>query len=136
MITPEIKKFVTKIANEHYVLSNNEDRSMNYLWYMYSEGIHKGQYRPFMFAAEINLNLAMDMVTEEETKNLFSMLTSPDKDNYYMLYTILKHYRKQRQKKYGVVYDSEAYANVKKSYSSLMIFPEMFIGSHLVNQIL
>jgi glutaredoxin-related protein len=52
-----------------------------------------------------------------------------------MLYTILKHYRKQRQKKYGVVYDSEAYANVKKNYSSLMVFPEMFVGNHMVNKL-
>lgn len=128
MITSEIIKFASKIANEHYVLSNNEDRSMNYLWYMYSEGINKGKYKPFIFAAEINLNLAMGMTSEDESKNLFSMLASPDKDNFYMLYTILKHYRKQRQKKYGVVYDSEAYADVKKNYSSLMMFPEMFTG--------
>ena len=53
------------------------------------------------------------------------MLSSPDKDNFYMLYTILKHYRKKRQKKYGVVYDSEAYKNVKKDYTVLMISPEM-----------
>ena len=136
MITPEIRKFISKIANEHYALSNSEDKSLNYLWYMYSEGMHKGQYRPFMFAGEINLNLAMNMVTQDEAKNLFSMLASPDKDNLHMLYTILKHYRKKRHKEYGVIYDSAAYANVKKNYSSLMIFPEMFIGNHLVNQIL
>jgi len=136
MVSIGIRKFAAKIANEHYALSNGEDKSLNYLWYMYAEGTHKEQYRPFMFAGEINLNLAMNMVTEEEAKNLFSMLSSPDKDNLHMLYTILKHYRKQRQKKYGVVYDSAAYANVKKNYSSLMIFPEMFIGNHLVNKTL
>jgi hypothetical protein len=125
MITPEIRKFIGKIANEHYELSNGDDKSMNFLWYLYSEGTHKDQYRPFIFAAEINLNLAMNMITHEESKNLSNMLSSPDKDNFYMLYTILKHYRKKRQKKYGVVYDSEAYKNVKKDYTVLMISPEM-----------
>lgn len=125
MITPIIRKFISKIANEHYELSNGDDKSMNFLWYLYSEGTHKDQYRPFIFAAEINLNLAMNMITHEESKNLSNMLSSPDKDNFYMLYTILKHYRKKRQKKYGVVYDSEAYKNVKKDYTVLMISPEM-----------
>ena len=125
MITPEIRKFIGKIANEHYELSNGDDKSMNFLWYLYSEGTHKDQYRPFIFAAEINLNLAMNMITYDESKNLSNMLSSPDKDNFYMLYTILKHYRKKRQKKYGVVYDSEAYKNVKKDYTVLMISPEM-----------
>lgn len=125
MITPEVTKFIGKIANEHYELSNGDDKSMNFLWYLYSEGTHKDQYRPFIFAAEINLNLAMNMITHDESKNLSNMLSSPDKDNFYMLYTILKHYRKKRQKKYGVVYDSEAYKNVKKDYTVLMISPEM-----------
>ena len=125
IITPEVTKFIGKIANEHYELSNGDDKSMNFLWYLYSEGTHKDQYRPFLFAAEINLNLAMNMITYDESKNLSNMLSSPDKDNFYMLYTILKHYRKKRQKKYGVVYDSEAYKNVKKDYTVLMISPEM-----------
>lgn len=125
MITKEIRKFIGKIANEHYELSNGDDKSMNYLWYLYSEGTHKDQYRPFIFAAEINLNLAMNILTHDESENLSNMLTSPDKDNFYMLYTILKHYRKKRQKKYGVVYDSEAYKNVKKDYTVLMISPLM-----------
>jgi hypothetical protein len=60
------------------------------------------------------------------------MLVSSDKDNFYMLYTILKHYRKKRQKKYGVVYDSEAYANVKKDYTVLMVSPEMLIGNYTI----
>lgn len=125
MITPIIRKFISKIANEHYELSKGDDKSMNYLWYLYSEGTHKDQYRPFIFAAEINLNLAMNMITHDESKNLSNMLSSPDKDNFYMLYTILKHYRSKRQKKYGVVYYSEAYKNVKKDYTVLMISPEM-----------
>jgi hypothetical protein len=125
MITPQIRKFISKIANEHYELSNGDDKSMNYLWYLYSEGTHKDQYRPFIFAAEINLNLAMNMITYYESENLSNMLNSPDKDNFYMLYTILKHYRNKRQKKYGVVYDSEAYKNVKKDYTVLMISPLM-----------
>ena len=125
MITPEIRKFIGKIANEHYELSNSDDKSMNFLWYLYSEGTHKDQYKPFIFAAEINLNLAMDMISKDESENLSNMLTSPDKDNFYMLYTILKYYRKKRQKKYGVVYDSEAYKNVKKDYTVLMISPLM-----------
>jgi hypothetical protein len=125
MITPEIRKFIGKIANEHYELSNSDDKSMNFLWYLYSEGTHKDQYKPFIFAAEINLNLAMDMISKDESENLSNMLTSPDKDNFYMLYTILKHYRKKRQKKYGVVYDSKAYKNVKKDYTVLMISPLM-----------
>jgi hypothetical protein len=134
MITPEIRKFISKIANEHYELSNSEDKSMNYLWYMYSEGTRKDQYKPFIFSAEINLNLAMNMITHDESKNLLNMLVSSDKDNFYMLYTILKHYRKKRQKKYGVVYDSEAYANVKKDYTVLMVSPEMLIGNYTVNK--
>ena len=125
MITPQIRKFIGKIANEHYELSNGDDKSMNFLWYLYSEGTHKDQYRPFIFAAEINLNLAMNMITHDESKNLSNMLSSPDKDNFYMLYTILKHYRSKRQRKYGVVYDSEAYKNVKKDYTVLMVSPEM-----------
>ena len=125
MITPQIRKFISKIANELYELSNGDDKSMNYLWYLYSEGTHKDQYRPFIFAAEINLNLAMNMITYYESENLSNMLNSPDKDNLYMLYTILKHYRNKRQKKYGVVYDSEAYKNVKKDYTVLMISPLM-----------
>jgi hypothetical protein len=125
MITPIIRKFISKIANEHYELSNGDDKSMNFLWYLYSEGTHKDQYRPFIFAAEINLNLAMNMITHDESKNLSNMLSSPDKDNFYMLYTILKHYRSKRQRKYGVVYDSEAYKNVKKDYTVLMVSPEM-----------
>ena len=54
MITPQIRKFIGKIANEHYELSNGDDKSMNFLWYLYSEGTHKDQYRPFIFAAEIS----------------------------------------------------------------------------------
>ena len=134
MITPEIRKFIGKIANEHYELSNGDDKSMNFLWYLYSEGTHKDQYRPFIFAAEINLNLAMNMITHDESKNLSNMLSSPDKDNFYMLYTILKHYRSKRQRKYGVVYDSEAYKNVKKDYTVLMVSPEMLIGNYTVNK--
>ena len=134
MITPEIRKFIGKIANEHYELSNGDDKSMNFLWYLYSEGTHKDQYRPFIFAAEINLNLAMNIITHDESINLSNMLSSPDKDNFYMLYTILKHYRKKRQKKYGVVYDSEAYKKVKKDYSLLMISAEMLIGNYTVNK--
>ena len=134
MITPQIRKFISKIANEHYELSNGDDKSMNYLWYMYSEGTRKDQYKPFIFSAEINLNLAMNMITHDESKNLFNMLVSPDKDNFYMLYTILKHYRSKRQKKYGVIYDSDAYKNVKKDYSLLMISAEMLVGNYTVNK--
>ena len=77
------------------------DRSMNYLWYMYKDGIKKGDFRPFILQIELNLLLSLGIITEDQMHSINSMLSSPDEDNYFMALLSIETLRNKRIKLHG-----------------------------------
>jgi hypothetical protein len=90
-----------KIAEEHFQVTVGTDRNFNYLWFMYTKGVHAGEPADFMIAAEMNLLKQLDVITQETIDNVSKMLLSDDNDNIYMGLISIKSFRAQRIKKHG-----------------------------------
>jgi hypothetical protein len=98
----KIKKAIQDICDEHAVVARSEDSNIGYLWLMYASGMKKGQFRPFIFLAELNLLLKTDCIKKDEQHNLIKMLTSSDSDNSYLTAYSIISLRNQRIKNMGL----------------------------------
>lgn len=115
-----------KITEEHFEMTLVTDRNINYLWHMYNKGVHKGIYKPFIFALELSLNQALGIVTKEETDSLFAMLDSHDSDNVFMALLAIENFRKQRikthgQYKKGKIDVSSEFSEIVSKYSTTVV---------------
>lgn len=77
------------------------DRGMNYLWYMYKDGIKKGDFRPFILLIELNLLLYLGMINDDQSKSIINMLSSDDEDNYFIALLSIETLRNKRIKLHG-----------------------------------
>ena len=124
---PELQKTIIEICNDHYDLSKTSDANVNYLWYLYSQGLKAGDYKPFIFFAEVNLNQTLGLISDEEKERIDKLLESTDEDNFYIAFLAIKHIRAQRLKKFGANTNAPAYDEVKKNYSLTVISHDLFI---------
>ena len=95
------KKLTKKIVKEHFDMTLSVDKALNYLWFMYYKGLHKGTFKPFMLLMEMNLLLSLDIINEDERDSLKSMFLSEDEDNYYLGLLSLETLRNKRIKIHG-----------------------------------
>ena len=103
-----------------------EDSNMGYLWHMYAHGTKKGEFRPFIFISEMNLLVKTGYLTEDERKNLNTMLNSNDDDNAHLTAYSIITLRNQRIKEMGLwAPDNLNYKDV--NYTRDIINPEMFL---------
>lgn len=130
IIIKEMQHFLIGIADEHYRLTKEIDSNINYLWYLYSAGIKKGDYKPFIFFAEINLNFCMGLINEDEKKNIMTMIDSPDEDNLYLAYLAVLNIKKERHKKFGSMIEFPAYTQVKSEYIYKVLSHELFLQTY------
>ena len=121
-----IRELVREICLEHSGVCKTADSNMGYLWYMYTHGTKAGQFRPFIFLAEINLLVKMGLLFGEERDRLIEMIGSEDKDNMYLVGLTILQLRDQRIKTYGeYTADNEAYKGIV--YLTDVISPETFL---------
>ena len=126
ILEPNIQTLVHNICLEHSEVCKVADSNMGYLWYMYTNGSRAGQYKPFIFLAEINLLVKMGLIFQEEKDRLIEMLSSEDKDNMYLVGLSILQLRDQRIKTYGTyTTDNEAYKGIE--YLTDVISPETFL---------
>ena len=123
----KIKDLLLDICNEHLAVSRGEDSNMGYLWHMYAHGTKKGDFRPFILISEMNLLVKTGYLTEDERKNLTTMLNSNDDDNAHLTgYSILT-LRAKRIEELGLwTPDNEKYKGI--NYTRDIINPEMFLS--------
>tara|TARA_R110000868_G_scaffold105556_1_gene289927 strand:+ start:231 stop:629 length:399 start_codon:yes stop_codon:yes gene_type:complete len=110
----KIMELIRDICNEHTIITKASNESnVSYLWHMYSLGHKKGDFKPFIFLAELNLLEITGYITEVESKNMMGMLRSQDEDNAHMVgYSILT-LRTARIKEIGLwTSDNEKYSKI------------------------
>tara|TARA_R110000851_G_scaffold75338_4_gene166136 strand:+ start:1276 stop:1689 length:414 start_codon:yes stop_codon:yes gene_type:complete len=114
----EIINLSKKICNEHYKITDSDDcRNLNYLWYMYVDGLGKNTFKPFVFLAELKLLEYLKYIEKNNLENAINMLNSSDKENMYVVSQVISFYRKKRIKDLGECVDGNAnYDQVKKDY--------------------
>lgn len=95
------RNLCTKIANEHFKITLGIDRNFNYLWFMYTKGVHAGEPADFIIMSEMNLLHKLGLLDEEGVENIRKMLISNDNDNIYMALLSVKSLRAQRIKQNG-----------------------------------
>ena len=114
--------FIMEICDEHFMLTKNKDTSLNYLWHLYSaEGDYRGHYRPFIIFAELCLNKAFGIVTDEDIEGVRKLLISSDSENVYLASQAVNFYRDKRILEYGTYLDNkhpEKWENVRDTYST------------------
>jgi hypothetical protein len=126
MISKAMQSFLVAISDEHYRLTKDVDSNISYLWYLHSVGVKAGEYRPFIFYAEVNLNLYMGLINEDEKDNIIHMIESPDRENLYLAYLALENIRKERHKKFGSMIEFPAYSQVKNDYLYKILSHDLF----------
>lgn len=92
-----------KIIKEHFEITLHIDRNINYLWYMYYKGSKKGTFRDFIFAVELNMLRFLNIISDENKKNIINMLNSEDEDNAFLAILSIDNFRKERIKIHGEV---------------------------------
>ena len=122
----KIRNLIEHICYEHHSVCKVEDSNMGYLWYMYTHGHKKGEFRPFIFLSELNLLVKTGYITEDEKQNMLGMLVSDDDDNAHLTgYSILT-LRTKRIEEMGLwTPDNLKYKDV--NYTRDIINPEMFL---------
>lgn len=95
------RNLCSKIANEHFKITLGIDRNFNYLWFMYTKGVHAGEPADFIIMSEMNLLHKLGLLDEEGVENIRKMLISNDNDNIYMALLSVKSLRAQRIKQNG-----------------------------------
>jgi len=124
----ELSELCASIATEHYNFTkDNKGDNINYMWYLYSVGVHKGHYRPFILMAEMNLCKHFQLINEEECNNLLNMLKSEDEDNAYIAMHVVKKIMHDRHDQFGKDTDLEVYKDIRDNYSSKVMSHELFI---------
>ncbi len=98
----QLKKLVEDIAKEHYDITSDLGLSnLSYLWFMYANGSKKGDFKPFIFLAEVNLLVRLNYLDNEEKRNIIGLMISSDEDNIYIAGLSILELRKQRIKDLG-----------------------------------
>lgn len=95
------RNLCSKIANEHFKITLGIDRNFNYLWFMYTKGVHAGEPADFIIMSEMNLLHKLGLLDDEGLENIRKMLISNDNDNIYMALLSVKSLRAQRIKQNG-----------------------------------
>jgi len=132
-----MKKFksedlVYSIVKEHYDMAKKTDQSISYLWYMYDQGTKSGEFRPFIYMAEMQLLKEMGYVNVEEISNMVDMLSSDDKDNFYILSLSLNTLRNKRIKDHGRYADeNEAYTDLVNNYTHRIVNHDLFTKTYV-----
>jgi hypothetical protein len=123
----KLRKLVNDIAEEHYKITSELGLSnLSYLWFMYANGSKKGDFKPFMFLAEVNLLVRLRYLDNEEKRNIIGLMTSSDKDNIYIAGLSILELRKQRIKDLGkYTKDNMHYSDVV--YMKEVIDPNDFL---------
>ena len=112
-MTKEIKALVKEIVEEHYNITEGADGNLNYLWYMYHKGTKEGDWKPFIYMAELQLLKRFNYINDSEIQNLVSMMESDDEDNMSIVTLAITSLRQLRIKEHGI------YNKAKKEYSKL-----------------
>lgn len=123
----ELSKLCKQLCNDHYELSKEANGNISYTFNLYANGAYAGQYRKFMFYAEMRLNYALGLVTEDEVENVFNMMMSQDKENFYIVVQIIKHFLKERHNKFGAIMSYAGYDFARKNYTEKILNPAEFI---------
>lgn len=114
----DFKQLIADIVEEHYDMTNSVDKNLNYLWYMYYKGSKKGDFRPFVFMAELMLLKKFNYLSDSEIKNIIAMMKSEDRDNLNIVTLTIKNLRNLRIKEHGIFSnDNNAYNEVKLNYA-------------------
>lgn len=124
---PGLKEFIRAIVQEHYNITKQVDANLNYLWYLYVNA-KDGEYRPFIFMAEMQLLREMGYTNEKEIENMWQMLESEDFDNFNLAFLALRNMRNLRIKEHGkYTKGSEDYAHVENVYNTKIVSHSLFI---------
>ena len=59
----DLNKICKQISNDHYELLKNTDSNMSYTFNLYANGSYQGQYKKFIFYAELRLNKVLGLIT-------------------------------------------------------------------------
>jgi hypothetical protein len=114
----DFKQLIANIAEEHYDMTSSVDKNLNYLWYMYYKGSKKGDFRPFIFMAELMLLNKFNYLSKSEIKNIIAMMKSEDRDNLNIVTLTIKNLRELRIKEHGIYSnDNNVYNEVKLNYA-------------------
>jgi hypothetical protein len=127
-ITHEMLELSANIAKEHYELTDNVDRNLNYLWYMYYKGSKVGTFRPFVYMAELQLLKRMGYINDTEIKNMIAMLESSDEENLHMVTLSIRSFRDLRILEHGEYSKvNKAYTKIAKDYPHEILNHEVFM---------
>lgn len=114
----DFKQLIADIVEEHYDITSSVDKNLNYLWYMYYKGSKKGDFRPFIFMAELMLLKKFNYLSDSEIKNIIAMMKSEDRDNLNIVTLTIKNLRDLRIKEHGIYSnDNDVYNEVKLNYA-------------------
>ena len=124
-----MKALVKEIVEEHYNITEGADGNLNYLWYMYHKGTKEGDWKPFIYMAELQLLKRFDYINDSEIQNLVSMMESEDEDNMSIVTLAIMCLRQLRLKEHGI------YNKAKKEYSKLAeIYPTEILNHEVFTQ--
>ena len=124
-----MKALVKEIVEEHYNITEGVDGNLNYLWYMYHKGTKEGNWKPFVYMAELQLVKRFSYVNDSEIQNLVSMMESEDEDNMNIVTLAITSLRQLRVKEHGI------YNKAKKEYSKLAeIYPTEILNHEVFTQ--
>jgi hypothetical protein len=128
-MTKEMKALVKEIVEEHYNITEGADGNLNYLWYMYHKGTKEGDWKPFIYMAELQLLKRFKYINDSEIQNLVSMMESEDEDNMSIVTLAIMCLRQLRLKEHGI------YNKAKKEYSKLAeIYPTEILNHEVFTQ--
>jgi len=128
-MTKEMKALVKEIVEEHYNITEGADGNLNYLWYMYHKGTKEGDWKPFIYMAELQLVKRFDYINDSEIQNLVSMMESEDEDNMNIVTLAITSLRQLRVKEHGI------YNKAKTEYSKLAeIYPTEILNHEVFTQ--
>ena len=124
-----MKALVKEIVEEHYNITEGADGNLNYLWYMYHKGTKEGNWKPFVYMAELQLVKRFSYVNDSEIQNLVSMMESEDEDNMNIVTLAITSLRQLRVKEHGI------YNKAKKEYSKIAeVYPTEILNHDVFTQ--
>ena len=122
-----MKALVKEIVEEHYNITEGADGNLNYLWYMYHKGTKEGDWKPFIYMAELQLLKRFDYINDSEIQNLVSMMESEDEDNMNIVTLAITSLRQLRVKEHGIYNKAKkGYSKIAEVYSSEILNHEVF----------
>ena len=69
-ITKDMRKLLEEICDEHFSITQKADSNLNYLWYLYKSGSKSGEYRPFIYMAELQLLRKFSYINDAEISDI------------------------------------------------------------------